>query len=478
MRGLMRLPENHSFPPGKDMIEQGYEQFWEKVIETMIEGVVVVDAKGIILSANQAMEEITGSQRQELIGQPCGLIKTDACFSDTTGSRKQCDLFQQGSVRRCKCVLARKDGSLMHVLKNGALLKDSSGRVLGGVETLTDISELVAKERVISRLRRELNREDGFQGIVGKSPVMLQLFSLIASAAQSDAPVIIYGESGTGKELVASAIHRLSPRSQGPFIKVNVAALHETLLESELFGHVRGAFTGADRTRVGRFEAAHGGDIFLDEVGDLPLATQPKLLRVLQEKVIEKVGDHTPVKTDARLITATNRELKQLIATGRFREDLYYRINVIPIYLPPLRQRAEDVPLLVEVFMERVRLKTRKPIGGISKDALELLIHYDWPGNVRELINVIEYAFVLCQEGSILPEHLPVLARSAPLPRPRAVMKAPVSDKGCDKESLLQAIKEAGGRKAEAARILGVSRVTLWKWLKQHGIQAEDLGLS
>jgi len=450
------------------MLREGYAELCEKVIDTIMEGVVVVDSRGVILSVNQAMEEITGYGRQELVGQPCSLIKSDACFSSlNSGGRKQCELFQTGSIRRCKCILAKKDGSLVHVMKNAALLKDSDGRVLGGVETLTDVSEMMEKERVITRLRRELSREDGFHGILGKSPVMLQLFSLIAAAAQSDAPVIIYGESGTGKELVAGAIHRLSPRSQGPFIKVSSVALHESLLESELFGHVKGAFTGADRNRVGRFEAAHGGDIFLDEIGDLSLNTQAKLLRVLQEKVIEKVGDQKPVPVEVRVITATNKDLQQLMGEARFREDLYYRINVIPIHLPPLRDRREDIPLLTEAFIERLRLKTRKPITGISKEAMETLLEYDWPGNVRELLNSLEYAFVLCPEGGILPEHLPSPMAQKPAYPLRIPKTRAAAGKGDEKELLLKAMEEAGGNKSEAARILGVSRVTIWKRLKQ-----------
>jgi two-component system, NtrC family, response regulator HydG len=455
------------------MLLKGYENFWEKVMNTIMEGVVVVDPRGIILSVNQAMEEITGYHRQELIGKPCALIKSDTCFASLS-SGKPCQLFQEGVIRRSKCSLARKDGSLAHVVKNAALLKDQGGQVLGGVETFTDVSEMMAKERVISRLRRELSQEDGFQGIIGKSPVMVQLFSLISSAAQSEAPVIIYGESGTGKELVAGAIHRLSPRSQGPFIKVNSAALNESLLESELFGHVRGAFTGADRTRVGRFEAAHTGDIFLDEVGDLPPSTQAKLLRVLQEKIIEKVGDHRPLAVDVRVISATNQDLEQLMAAGRFREDLFYRINVIPIHLPSLKERREDIPLLVETFIERARLKSCKPIGKLSKPALELLMRYDWPGNVRELINAVEYAMVLCPEGNILPEHLPLIITQKGAAGLRGTPRVHSNGRPPDKESLLQALKKAGGHRGEAARILGVSRVTLWKWLKQNKIEGDE----
>jgi PAS domain S-box-containing protein len=467
---------------------QGYDMFWEKVIDTMMEGVVVVDPQGIILSVNRALEEITGYRREELLGKPCALIKTDACYQGLNpGDSRQCELFQTGRICRGKCVLAKKDGSLVHILKNAALIRDDAGRISGGVETLIDISEMVAKERVISRLRRELSREDGFQGILGKTPAMLQLFSLISSATQSEAPVIIFGESGTGKELVAGAIHRLSPRSQGPLIKVNSAAIHESLLESELFGHVKGAFTGADRGRVGRFEAAAGGDIFLDEVGDMPLATQAKLLRVLQEKVIEKVGDQKPIPLDVRVITATNKDLYRLMAEGRFREDLFYRINVIPIFLPPLRERREDIPLLTEAFIERIRLKTRKPVTGVSKAALEILMDYQWPGNVRELINALEFAFVLCREDTILPEHLPASLRLTKSPAPAGDHRRGVPGAAAGKavaggvpgrEELFRVIKAARGKKGEAARMLGVSRVTLWKWLKNHNIHEEEIPCS
>ncbi|MFP3867827.1 MAG: sigma-54 interaction domain-containing protein [Desulfobacteraceae bacterium] len=460
-------------------LQDSYDQFWEEVINTMMEGVVVVNPKGTIVSVNPAMEEIIGYSSHELIGRSCSLIKNDGCFEGLHPEPgKACELFRHGSIKRRRCILVKKDGNLVHVLKNAALLKGKNGQTLGAVETFTDISEVVAKERVITRLRRELSREDGFQGILGKSPVMLQLFSLISCAAQSEAPVIIYGESGTGKELVAGAIHRLSPRRQEPFIKVNIAALHESLLESELFGHVKGAFTGADRARTGRFEAAHRGDILLDEVGDLPMATQAKLLRVLQEKVIEKVGDQKSIPLDIRVITATNKDLGQLIAQGLFREDLFYRINVIPIQVPPLRERREDIPLLVKAFIDRLRLKTSKSINGISTAAMEIILRHQWPGNVRELINTMEYAFVLCQEKILQPHHLPPCIFSKPASRPRAYKPRPDLDKANNRELLVEAIKKAGGNRTEAARILGVSRVTLWKWLKNHNIQIDRISIA
>ncbi len=449
----------------------GYNGFWKKIIDTMMEGLMIVDTQGVIRSVNQALEQITGYSRQELIGRVCSILRCDTCFG--LRSPGECDLFKKGKVRRCKCTLAKKDGSPLHVLKNAVILKDAAGQVVGAVETLTDLSDLVAKERVISRLRRTLSGEDGFHGLLGKSPVMAQLFSLMESAAQSEAPVIIYGESGTGKELVAAAIHRLSPRRKEPFIKVNSVALSESLLESELFGHVKGAFTGADRTRVGRFEAASRGDIFLDEVGDLPLATQAKLLRVLQEKVIEKVGDHRPVPVDVRVITATNKDLHQLMAAGGFREDLYFRIGVIPIHLPPLRDRREDIPLLVEAFIERARLKTKKPLTGISKEALEMLLSHPWPGNVRELINVIDYAFVLCPEGMILPDHLPAQVFHKPDTRTRRLRSGIAAPSPDERRRLMAAITTAGGKLGDAARVLGISRITLWKRLKAYDIRVD-----
>jgi two-component system response regulator HydG len=457
------------------MLDAEHSHYWETVIDTMMDGLMVVDPEGIIVAINKAMEQVTGYSREELIGQSCAVLDCDTCFSSRArGEDKHCELFRKGQVRRCKCVLRRKDGSPLHVLKNAAILNDDSGTVIGGVETLTDLSEVVAKERVISRLRRELGSKDGFYGILGKSSAMRRVFDLITSAAQSEAPVVIYGESGTGKELVAAAIHRLGGRRRGPFVKVNCAALNESLLESELFGHVKGAFTGADRTRIGRFEAANGGDIFLDEIGDLPPSTQVKLLRVLQEKEIEKVGDQRPVVIDVRVIAATNKNLKKLMEEERFREDLYYRIGVIPIHLPPLRERREDIPLLVEAFMNRLRLKTQKPITRIDKKALELVVAYDWPGNVRELINVIEYAFVLCPRGEILIEHLPAHVSGTALHR-ILERRSPTRERlaGDEKRQLLAALEKAGGNKSEAARILGISRVTLWKHLKNYGVKVE-----
>jgi len=454
------------------MFDEEYSQYWKTVVQTMLDGLMVVDPGGIILSVNNAFETLIGYEEKELIGQSCVVLECNTCFrSRELGGVKHCELFNRGQIRHKRCILRRKDGSPVHVLKNAAVLKDKDGEVVGGVETLADCTGLVDRDRVITSLRHELSIEERFEGIIGKSAAMRQVFDLIRSAADSEAPVTIYGESGTGKELVAAAIHRLGGRSEGPFVKVNCAALNESLLESELFGHVKGAFTGADRHRKGRFEAANGGDIFLDEIGDIPLSTQVKLLRVLQEKEIEKVGDHKPFPIDARIITATNKDLKRLMEEGRFREDLYYRVGVIPIYLPPLRERREDIALLIDAFVSRIRLKSHKNITGIDEEALEKLVNYGWPGNIRELINAIEYAFVLCPGDGIQQKHLPpdiVGKNGFPLEKqPKKGHRVSPEQK----EVLLDALKKTGGNKSEAAKILGISRVTLWKRLKEHDIQ-------
>ena len=454
------------------MFENEYSQYWKTVVQTMLDGLMVVDPEGVILSVNNAFETLTGYGEKELIGKSCKVLACNTCFeSRAKGGVKHCQLFNEGQVRHTRCVLKRKDGLPVHVLKNAAVLKDKDGVVVGGVENLADCTELVDRDRVIHTLQRELSIEESFEGIIGKSGPMQPVFELIRSAARSDAPVAVYGESGTGKELVATAIHRLGGRSKGPFVKVNCAALNESLLESELFGHVKGAFTGADRNRKGRFEAANGGDFFLDEIGDIPLSTQVKLLRVLQEKEIEKVGDHKPLSIDVRIITATNKDLKGLMEEGRFREDLYYRVGVIPIYVPPLRERREDIPLLIDAFINRIRIRSEKNITGIKVEALEIMMKYNWPGNIRELINAIEYAFVLCPGGEIDPGHLPLnITGKSKYPSAKRLKKGklPGSEQ---KKAILEALENTGGNKTEAAALLGISRVTLWKRLKDLDIR-------
>jgi two-component system response regulator HydG len=452
------------------MDQQEMVIFWKTIVDTMMDGLVVVDVDGMIVAVNHATEEITGYEREELIGSPCTILNCDQCTARESDGDFTCDLFESRQIERRKCTLTRKDGTVLPIIKNASILAGTDGKVNGGVETLTDLSEIVARDLQIERLSTFLKGRDRFHGIVGKSRVMQDVFDLIIDAAQSDAPIIIYGESGTGKELVAAAIHRLGKRKRGPFVKVNCAALSEPLLESELFGHVKGSYTGADKTRKGRFELAHDGDIFLDEIGDIPPSMQVKILRVLQEKEIERVGDSTPINVDVRIVSATHRDLKEMIHRGQFRDDLFYRLNVIPIRLPPLRERLDDLPLLVAHFLEENRLRTGKKIDGIANEAMDQLLAYHWPGNVRELINALEYAFVVCKSDYVNSNHLP--ENIVPVTRPSRARNAPrKKERREEVHRVLDAMRQANGKKGEAARLLGISRQALWKKVKKLGIE-------
>jgi PAS domain S-box-containing protein len=440
-------------------------RYLKDIIGTMNEGLLLVAPDGTMMMVNKAFEELTGYKAEEVVGRPCTLLHCDAC--ETTlkaGGTSWCSLFEKGQVIKKRCSLIKKDGSCLPVLKNASLLKDDTGLPLGAVETLMDISELERLDQEVHQLSHQLETKNGFQGIVGSSPVMQKIYQVIQKAAMSDAPVIIYGESGTGKELVARAIHLTGRRKEAPFVQLNCAALNEALLESELFGHIKGAFTGAYRHRIGRFEAAHEGDLFLDEIADIPLTTQVKLLRVLETKQFERVGDHRPISVDVRIITATNKDLQEMIDSKRFREDLFFRINVIPIHLPPLRERLEDVPLLVNAFVERLRERTGKRITGLSPEAMERFMSYSWPGNVREMRSVLEYAFVIAEKGTIGLEQLPHPLVSEPSRR-LSNSKEPE-----EKVALIEALRKSNGNQSEAARILGVNRVTVWNRMKKHGI--------
>jgi PAS domain S-box-containing protein len=454
------------------------DYLYNAVVETMQDGLLMVDTSGRIVAVNPAFEDITGYSSAELVGKPCTLLNCTGCEIIAKGSaEKWCSLFAKGSVRRKKCEISAKGGRTVYVVKYATVLRDETGKMTGAVETLMDISEMVHQEEEIGSLRRSLIRQEGVFGIIGSSPQIQGLLDLIENVAQSDAPAIIYGESGVGKELVARAIHESGSRAKGSFIKVNCAALNENLLESELFGHVKGAFTSADRTRIGRFEAASGGSIFLDEVGDISPALQVKLLRVLEAKEIERVGDHKPIPTDVRVITATNKNLEDLVAGGTFRQDLYYRINVVPIHVPPLRDRKEDIPLVAQSFVDKIAVRCGKPIEGLTPEAVEAMLAYDWPGNVREVLNAIEYGFVLCNDKRIGPQHLPPRVTSPEsicASSDSSVRSGRIGPSGSaaddEREKLIQALEKTNGNRSEAARILGVSRVTVWKRMKKYGV--------
>ncbi len=445
------------------------DQYWKTILDTMAEALMVVDSKGSILSVNKSMLKLTNFKEGELIGKSCSILRCDGCFiKQNKHSNRFCTLFEKENLQ-IRCTMQKKDGTRIYVVKNANILKNKEGKIIGGVETFTDLSDAMAKEKIISNLRNELSAKDEFQAMIGKSSGIRRVFELVEIMAKSDTPVIIYGESGTGKELVANAIHNLSTRRKAAFIKINCTAFNESILESEFFGHVKGAFTGAFKTRIGRFEAADQGDIFLDEIGDMPLSTQAKLLRVIEEKSIEKVGDNKSIHVDVRIISATHKDLKRLIKNNEFREDLFYRVGVLPIHIPPLRERKEDIPLLVNAFIKRSRLKTAKQVSAMNKSALDALYNYHWPGNIRELINVIEYAFVLCDGDEIKVEHLPL--NLVPVEKNAGYIKKSLNKEHEDtKNNLISVLSSTGGNKSKAAEILGISRVSLYKHIKKYNI--------
>jgi PAS domain S-box-containing protein len=455
---------------------------WKKIISTMNDGLMVIAKDGTVVMVNEAFETLTGYNEKEVIGKPCTLLECDACELTLAPKNEDvwCALFDPGheDIKRCRCSIRKKDGTYMPALKNASILKDDQGTAIGSVETITDISELDRLDRKVAQLSKQLNGEEGFFGIIGKSSAIQKVFEVIKKAAKSDAPVIVYGESGTGKELIARAIHLLGERKDKAFVQLNCAALNESLLESELFGHTKGAFTGALRHRAGRFEVANGGDIFLDEVGDIPLSVQVKLLRVIESKKFERVGDHKPIHVNVRIITATNKNLEELIAGNLFREDLFFRINVLPIYLPPLRERLEDIPVLVNHFIGLLHKKTQKKISRLSQSAMERFMGYSWPGNIRELKSALEYAFVIADQGSIDLEHLPpkIAQFSKSDDNSAKINPLPLWQNNLSKkEMLIHALKQSQGNQSEAARLLGVNRVTIWNRMKKYKIDLKKV---
>ena len=452
------------------MKENEINRYCRLIINTMNDGFILVGIDGKIVMVNQSFEQLTGYTSGEVVGRSCTILECDAC--ETTiqqKNKKWCTLFDCEQDIKRRCHIMKKDGTYLTILKNASIIKNDQGVVLGAVETLTDISEIDRLDQEVDQLSRRLDADESFYGIIGKSAIIQNVFDVIYKAAKSDAPVIIYGESGTGKELVANSIHFLGRRKDGPFIQLNCAALNEALLESELFGHIKGAFTGAYRHRIGRFEAAHGGDIFLDEIGDVPMSLQVKLLGVLETKKFERVGDHQSVSVDVRIITATNKNLDELIAQKKFREDLFFRINVIPIHLPPLRNRTEDIPLLVNAFIGRLQAKTGKNITGLTQEAMEQFMSYQWPGNVRELKSALEYAFIIAEKGLIHLSHLPAkIANNQGTGEINSFL--PDRRNPAEKKALIEALQLSNGNQSQAARILGINRVTVWNRMKKYNI--------
>jgi len=437
-------------------------RFFLNIFETMREGMMVIDEDGTVLYFNKAAEEISGYPREEILGKSCVTLDSDTCVVLTSeGKQKKCDLFTSGSICNKRCRIRAKDGKSVYLLKNAVVLRDEAGAIIGAVETMTDVTSLYMKELELEELKEELRQEYWFMGLLGWSTPMQRLYEQIRNAALSEAPVLIYGESGTGKNLTANAIHALGRRREKPFIKMNCSALNENLLESELFGHKKGSFTGALSDRIGRFEAADGGSILLDEIGDMSPLMQAKLLRVLEEKIIERVGENQGIPVNVRVISATNRDLPELIRTGQFREDLYYRVNAIPIRTPTLRERSDDIPTLTSHFLKKISVVNNKDVRRVSPRAMDILCNFQWPGNVRQLISALEHSSITCSGDTVEISDLPDYLFQARSSEPAA--------KGDDRERLVAALALFKGNKTLAAKHLGISRVTLWKKLKAAG---------
>jgi two-component system response regulator HydG len=456
---------------GKNILNR---RFVQQVIECMAEGVFTLDEGGRITSWNPAMEKSTGYTAEAALGKTCDLVQFSRCINKVcpTGL-KECGLMKRGKTEAKECHLRHRDGHDVPVIKNARVVKDEAGRVIGVVETVTDLSELSDARLRAEEAARKLGEMYTFGNLIGKSRVMQDVFAAIRAAAASDAAVLIQGESGTGKELVAGAIHHNSSRAAKPLVTVNCSALSESLLESELFGHVRGAFTGALRDRRGRFEEADGGTVFLDEVGDLSPFIQVKLLRVLQEREIERVGESVRRKVDIRILAATHQDLHARVQQGLFREDLFYRLKVFPIHLPPLRDRREDIPLLLNHFITRLNQRTGKNIVDLTETAMRAFLDYPWPGNVRELENAVEHAFVLCPGGHIEIDHLPREIREGDVRAGVGTRSAPSrqrSTKAVTGQTLTVLLRDSGWNKAEVARRLGISRTAVWKLMKKWNI--------
>ncbi|MCF8069821.1 MAG: sigma 54-interacting transcriptional regulator [Desulfobacterales bacterium] len=451
-------------------------EFAGLLLESMAGGVFTLDEEGCITSWNPAMERITGYTSDEALGKSCSLLKFSRCFGKScpTGF-KTCGIFEYGSVDGKECFLQNKNGNDIYVVKSARLVRDKSGRLRGVVETITDLTELHKARQKAEEASLQLGNIHKLHNIIGKSDLMKQVFSSIKLAADSEATILIQGESGTGKELVAGAIHYNSDRAEMPFVSVNCSALSESLLESELFGHVKGAYTGAIHDRIGRFEEADGGTLFLDEIGEISPLIQLKLLRVLQEREIERVGESVKRKIDIRIITASNKDLYNLVKEGLFREDLYYRLKVFPINMPPLKNRKEDIPLLVSHFINIKNKLTNKNISGIARSATRFLLDYNWPGNVRELENAIEYAFVVCRGDYIDVFDLPVEVRqmgyqhSIKENNKKRFAENPIREK-LSRDILLELLEASDWNKAEVGRRVGLSRASIWKYMKKWDI--------
>jgi PAS domain S-box-containing protein len=433
----------------------------EAILESIADGVFTVDTNWIITSWNRSAAHITGFSGEEAIGKTChDVFRTNVCQSNC--ALRETLETGKSHVRYPINILTR-DGLEKTISISTAVLHNSKGEYVGGVETFRDLSE-------IESMRRRLRKEHSYQDIISKNHVIREIFRVLPDIAESGSTVLIQGPSGTGKELFAHAVHNLSHRKGKPFVAINCGALPDTLLESELFGYKAGAFTDARRDKPGRFAKAEGGTLFLDEIGDISAALQVKLLRVLQEKVYEPLGGNKSISADVRIVTATNKNLREQMAIGRFRDDLFYRLNVIQIDLPPLKERREDILLLIEHFIERFNTEKGRDVAGFTPKAMSALVSHDFPGNVRELENAIEHAFALCKERIIDADYLPRELVPEGSVENRSAINSEDPLKAAEANAIRNFLAQFNGHRERTAKALGVHKTTLIRKMKRLGI--------
>ena len=428
------------------------------IVDSIADGVITIDLDWRITFINKAAQRITGFKADDAYGKPCkDVFQTNVC--DTNCPLKRTFATKSPVINKPVCITNR-DGRSIPISISTALLRDEQGRIIGGVETFRDLD-------LARRLHQEFQEKLTFEGMISHNAEMLELFEFLPTIAESGSTVLIEGESGTGKELIAKALHNLSPRKDGPYISINCGALPDNLLESELFGYVAGAFTDARKDKKGRFALAENGTLLLDEIGDISSAMQVKLLRVLQEKTFEPLGGTNSIKSNVRIIAATNRQLDKLVDDDIFRRDLYYRINVIKVTLPPLRKRREDIPFLTDYFIDQFNRLRQKDIPGVSSPAMEILMKHHYPGNIRELENIIEHAFILCGDDIIRPEHFPDDLRTK---KPIPVVEVASSMKEMESLFIIATLKKNDWSRKDTAKELNITPSTLYRKIKKLGI--------
>lgn len=434
---------------------------YEKILGSIADGVFTIDRNNNITFFNRAAEKITGISRNQAVGQKCfDVFRANIC---QTACALQRTIESGEKIINLHINILDSEGRTIPISISTSVFRNENGEIVGGVETFRDLS-------VIEMLRNEIHSRHSFAGIISKNHEIRNIFNILPDIATSDSSVLIEGPSGSGKELFALAIHNLSKR-KGKFVALNCAAMPDTLLESELFGYKKGAFTEAKKDKPGRFAIARGGTLFLDEIGDISTALQVKLLRVLQENEYEPLGATATVKADVRIVAATNRTLTELVARGTFRQDLFYRLNVVKLMLPPLSSRREDIPILIEHFILKFNAMKHKDIETISENTLDILMKHDYPGNIRELENIIEYAFVLCHGIIIEPHHLPQeLLDTVNMGDIKSTKPAGAPLRQAEAITILEILRKHGGNRVKTAADLGINKTTLWRKMKKHGI--------